>query len=570
MWHPGRAKTRPFRHGATRILPPDPDPPLTEGQEIGGKYRVERLLGEGGMGRVYRTRRIADGAAVAVKVLRRDKQQSDVLARFRQEAAAANAVGHPGIVRVHDFDQTPDGVVYMAMECLDGDSFEDWIDRPGKLREGLVYLEQVCRALDVAHRAGIVHRDIKPANVVLHRTPSGQVEPKILDFGIAKVTRTDQTRIETEAGTVLGTPYYLAPERALGKKLDGRADLYSIGIMLYELLTGMVPFVGESFMAILGQQVQALPLDPRQAAPERTVPDGVARLAMRLLEKDPAARPQSAAEVADALASLMRTEAATIEQGVTGPRKTSGNPDVHTVNLGAVAERPTAAPDEVRSASVSRSSGETEAFGPMMAFSKGESHRTRLETNFEDVPSAVTDAPARGMSRGAVVGISLGVGTAVALLVLAVLRGVTGASAEPAPETTQPAQAEAGAEVLAPAAVESGTVTPAAAGAKDLAAEPEEPAVAEPVPEASDSGTNAAETPPPTPTPAEAEAPEPNSTPDEEPQTKPSSGPRKRGPAKRKPPRNEAPKDPPESKPDPQPEPKPPGGIPSFKEDVYD
>ena len=428
-WRPSGPKTRPFRFGAD--VQPDPDPPLEAGAVVGGRYRIVRLIGEGGMGRVYEAEHLQLPRSAALKLLRADRAGGEQLARFRLEAESASKIGHAGIVQIIDFDSTPDGHVYLAMELLRGESLEDWLSRRGRLAEGLAWLTEFATALDAAHRAGVVHRDVKPANLFVHRKRSGAVQPKVLDFGIAKVSNTDHTRIETQAGTLLGTPYYLAPERALGKPLDPRADLYSLGIILYEMLTGTVPFVDESFMGILAQHCRAPVLDPRQAAPDRPIPDGVAALAMQLLAKDPEQRPGTAAEVASRLAELRTTESAAIDRVQTGPREQS-KPDEDTVHLDALADRPTTAPVDVddrasgpgttptrRGVPKAQTSGPDPAprasssqRGPMMAFASGEAVRTRFETSYTELAAE----PKR--SRGPMVavvaaGVALAVGIAV-------------------------------------------------------------------------------------------------------------------------------------------------------------
>jgi serine/threonine protein kinase len=348
-WRPTGPKTRPFRLGLGGDR--SDDPVLARGVVLGDRYRILGLLGEGGMGRVYEAEPLVagdGGPRVALKILRRERGQSDHLARFRQEAKAASRVGHPSIVQVIELAELPDGTLYMAMERLFGQSFEDWLEAPGRLRDGLAWLAEVGRGLHAAHAAGVMHRDIKPANLFLHvdpRDPGGRVRAKILDFGIAKVVTGDVTHIETQAGTLLGTPYYLAPERALGRSLDARADLYSMGVILYEVLTGLVPFEDESFMGILAQHIRAQPLDPRQAAPDRVLPPGVCLLAMRLLAKDPAQRPADGTAVADELEALLRQEAAAIDAVVTGPRQLAVAGD-ETVQLQDLALRPTAAPTD--------------------------------------------------------------------------------------------------------------------------------------------------------------------------------------------------------------------------------
>ncbi|HET6584525.1 MAG TPA: serine/threonine-protein kinase, partial [Nannocystaceae bacterium] len=337
-----KAATRPFRFGADVV--PEDDPPLPAGTVIGGRYRIVRLLGEGGMGRVYEGQHLDLRHGVAIKILRADRHTAEHVGRFRQEAEAASKIGHPAIVSVSDFGGREDGRAYLVMELLRGESLEAWLEAPGRLRDGLRHLAEVARGLHAAHEAGVVHRDIKPANVFLHHEVGGRIQAKILDFGIAKMQPTDHTAIATAAGTLLGTPYYLAPERALGQPLDPRADLYSLGVILYEMLTGNVPFTDRTFMGVLALHVKVPPLDPRQAAPDRTIPSEVARLAMRLLAKTPQERPRDAAEVAASL-DRMLAEDPGIDSVATGPRELA-NPDAQTQQLDEIAHRPTTAPQD--------------------------------------------------------------------------------------------------------------------------------------------------------------------------------------------------------------------------------
>jgi serine/threonine protein kinase len=318
----GRA-TRPFRFGSENR--PDPDPPLGVGSVIGDRYQILGLLGEGGMGRVYEAQHIVLRRRVALKLLRRDAEaDAENLARFRQEALAASRIGAPEIVEVVDFASHPVAggqQTYMVMELLAGESLEDWMDRNARLDEGLATLASLCDGLAAAHRAAVVHRDIKPANVFLpspDATRANQVRVKILDFGIAKITAGSEG-FQTRQGSLLGTPYYLAPERVMGAELTGAADLYSVGVILYEMLTGNVPFVADSFMGILANHVHTQPLDPRQAAPDRAIPAAVAQLCMRLLDKQPQLRP-SAEQVAEELRSLLARESSSLAIVEIGPR----------------------------------------------------------------------------------------------------------------------------------------------------------------------------------------------------------------------------------------------------------
>lgn len=356
-WRPTGPKTRPFRFGLGHE---NDDPALAVGTLVGDRYRIVGTLGAGGMGRVYEAEPVVRGGTstrVALKILRRERSQGDHLARFRQEAKAAGRVGHPSIVEVLGFAELPDGTVYLAMERLYGQSFEDWLEAPGRLREGLVFLAEVARGLAAAHAVGIVHRDVKPANLFMHVDPELEGAPpraKILDFGIAKAVTRDVTQIETQAGTLLGTPYYLAPERALGRSLDSRADLYSLGVILYEVLTGGVPFEDSTFMGILAQHIRAEPLDPRQAAPDRPLPPGVCMLAMRLLAKDPSQRSPDGNAVADEIEALLQREGALIDAVRTGPRQVAAAGDA-TVQLDDIAQRPTSAPSEASISAAERS-----------------------------------------------------------------------------------------------------------------------------------------------------------------------------------------------------------------------
>lgn len=359
-WAPKGPKTRPFRHGVRTDADADAEQPLRRGTVIADRYRIEGMIGQGGMGRVYAATHLQEGHRVALKLLRTKRSEREQAARLRQEAKAASRIGHRAIVSVLDFDTTPDGLSYLAMELLTGESFEDWLERPGRMLDGVRWLAEAARGLDAAHEAGIVHRDVKPDNVFLHHLPDGTVQPKLLDFGLAKATATDLTQVETQAGTLLGTPYYLAPERALGRPLDPRADLYSLGVMLYETLTGNVPFVDDSFMGILARHIKSQPLDPRQAAPDRALPEDLCLLAMTLLAKDPSDRPASGGAVAALLDRVIDSEADALAKILSGPRDVAG-PSDETTNLDVIAERPTTAPDPSASGSGPRPAIDTSA-----------------------------------------------------------------------------------------------------------------------------------------------------------------------------------------------------------------
>lgn len=288
--------------------PEEADPPLAAGAVIDGRYRVVELIGEGGMGRVYETEHLFLRRRLALKLVRRDAGTGEAAARLLQEAVLAGKVPHATVVPVFDCAALPDGQVYVAMELLRGESLEAALLRPQPAEAALRWLAEVARGLAAAHRAGIVHRDVKPANVFLARGADDSVQPRILDFGIAKLlpglSGEAAEGVQTQAGALLGTPFYMAPERICGETGDARADLYSLGVILYEALTGRVPFSGDGFMEIVGRHLHEAPIDPRQAAPGRKIPDALAELALQLLHKQPDGRPSDGEAVAEALLAI--------------------------------------------------------------------------------------------------------------------------------------------------------------------------------------------------------------------------------------------------------------------------
>src|SRR5258708_385546 len=212
------------------------------GQVVDGKYRLDALLAEGGMGEVYRATHVMLGKTIAIKLIRSAIVASpEIVRRFQREARAATALNHPNIVSVYDLGQTPDGTLYIAMEFIDGPSMKEVIRRNGPLTpwESIDILRQVASALSAAHRKQIVHRDLKSDNLML-ASEGGRKVVKLVDFGIAKTF--DEATQLTAAGYMLGTPHYMSPEQAAGKPVDHRADLYSLGVILCEMITGEVPF----------------------------------------------------------------------------------------------------------------------------------------------------------------------------------------------------------------------------------------------------------------------------------------------------------------------------------------
>jgi eukaryotic-like serine/threonine-protein kinase len=263
---------------------------------LGGRYELGETIGRGGMAEVHRGTDVRLGRDVAVKVLRADlARDASFQARFRREAQAAASLNAPSIVAVYDTGED-DGVPYIVMERVEGRTLREVLEQEGRLlpQRALEVTADVCAALDVAHRAGIVHRDIKPANVML--TPSGQV--KVMDFGIARAAA-DTSVTMTQTAAVLGTAAYLSPEQARGEHVDARSDLYSTGCLLYELVTGAPPFTGDSAVAVAYQHVREDPEPP--SAYDPSLPPEVDAVVLTAMAKSPANRYQSAGEMREDL-----------------------------------------------------------------------------------------------------------------------------------------------------------------------------------------------------------------------------------------------------------------------------
>ncbi len=264
-----------------------------------------RKLGEGGMGVVYLAEHVFIEKRVALKVLSEDfARKPDLVARFMQEAKAASRIGHENIVDITDFGETASGSVFFAMEFLDGKDLAGHIKSDGAMpftrAKGI--MNQICRALGAAHAKGIIHRDMKPENVYLV-TREGRADfVKVLDFGIAKMSALDEggSRL-TRTGMIFGTPEYMSPEQAKGDKPDHRVDIYACGCILYEMLTGDVPFHAETFMGVLTKHMFENPEPPSQRNPTAAIPGDVEAVCMRALAKDRDQRFQTMKEMALAL-----------------------------------------------------------------------------------------------------------------------------------------------------------------------------------------------------------------------------------------------------------------------------
>ncbi len=284
-----------------------PDPMLGETIE---RYRIVRKLGEGGMGSVYAAEHTHINKQVAIKLLRPEiSGNKEALDRFAREARSASEIGHKNIIGIEDFGTLKDGRIFLFMELLDGAPLNELLDQGGLSLDRLLnILIQTGHGLAAAHAKGIVHRDMKPENIFVTYDEHGADVPKLLDFGIAKVSGQDGQNNLTRTGTIFGTPFYMAPEQALGQSVDYRADIYAMGVILYECFTGSVPFQGESFMGILTQHITAEPEDVerRAAATGRTVPAGIAEIIRRAMKKEPSERFVSMDEMVQALVRVYR------------------------------------------------------------------------------------------------------------------------------------------------------------------------------------------------------------------------------------------------------------------------
>ncbi|MBK7863506.1 MAG: serine/threonine protein kinase [Archangiaceae bacterium] len=272
-----------------------------------GHYQLQRLLGEGSMGRVWLAKHVTLGREVAMKVLRPEHAQNTaVINRFFDEARAVNRVSHENIVEIIDFVEERDPArVYCVMEFLEGRSLAETAqDHPLPVSSVLTVMKQLCRALGAAHRVGVVHRDVKPDNVLITRKAGQPLFVKVLDFGVAKLgadlRRAAVTR--TAQGTLLGTPLFMAPEQIVGLEVDARVDVYAVGCLLYWLLAGRLPFESPHFGQLTLQVIKEAPppLPARMQSGER-VPAGLADLAMRCLAKRAEERPHSMEAVLEAL-----------------------------------------------------------------------------------------------------------------------------------------------------------------------------------------------------------------------------------------------------------------------------
>jgi eukaryotic-like serine/threonine-protein kinase len=272
------------------------------GRVFDGKYRLDEGLGGGGMGTVYRATHLLIDRPVALKVLsQRFVGDQTAQQRFRREARAAGRMQHPNAVTVTDFGATDDGYLYIVMELLEGRTLRDLIAHEAPLdpARAVSFMLQACAAVGAAHDAGLIHRDLKPANIFIEQRPNLPAVVKVLDFGVAKFVveeHDDDSNTLTQVGALIGTPRYMSPEQCTGTvALTPSADVYSLGIILYEMLTGATPFSGETHLAIALKQVSELPRPPRDIV--ASIPEALERLILHTLTKNPVERPRNANEL---------------------------------------------------------------------------------------------------------------------------------------------------------------------------------------------------------------------------------------------------------------------------------
>ena len=311
------------------------------GKIIAGRYEVTARIGAGGMGAVYRAKQVGLDRNVGIKVMLREYTQDEkIVKRFKVEALAVSRLNHPNTVRIFDFGQMDSGDLYIAMEFLDGKPLDNLLAQGGPLSVSLALhiIKQVAASLAEAHSKGIVHRDLKPENIFLVSVGNDPYFVKILDFGVAKLKESDQRLgTLTQSGAIFGTPKYMAPEQCRGQEVDGRTDIYAMGVILYHLLTGQTPFSGDSPLAIMLQHVQNDPKPPTMVKPELDIPEEVEEIVMKCLKKNPSERYQSAGEFlaaisgAEAMLGNRYAHVVYVDSSVKEARKKAAKSEVPTV-----------------------------------------------------------------------------------------------------------------------------------------------------------------------------------------------------------------------------------------------
>jgi eukaryotic-like serine/threonine-protein kinase len=307
------------------------------GTEIeNGEYRVLERIGVGGMGSVYKAEQPSMNRLVAIKVLHpRFATRDDLVSRFRREARAMSQLSHPNTARVYKFGQLADGSAYFVMDYMEGTNLAHVVraDGPMEPDRALNIMIQVCAALEEAHRAGIIHRDLKPENIFLTQQGGTADFPKVLDFGLAKVSEKQMGRgsmMLTQQGMIFGTPEFMSPEQSQGDTLDRRSDIYSLGLIAYELLTGKLPFDAEKPLDIMRAHVQEEPIPLNKRTPDRRFPLELEAAIGKAIARHREDRHDSAADFARALRRCLKHP-----MGSTGARRFEGQATTGGASSGA-------------------------------------------------------------------------------------------------------------------------------------------------------------------------------------------------------------------------------------------
>ncbi len=278
------------------------------GQVVADRYHVVKKLGEGGMGQVYLAEHVKMGRRSAIKVMNPSMvHDPDAVARFNREASNASRITHPNVCAIYDFGETPDGLIYLAMEFIEGEPLTDLLEREGALSVGRatgIFL-QTAEALQAAHDLGIVHRDLKPDNIMLSRRKGGGDTVKVVDFGIAKAVGGDEAGQKvTKTGLVVGTPEFMSPEQLSGDTLDGRSDLYSLALVFYRMLSGKLPFEATTVQETMIKRLTDEPTKLAEARPDLSFPAGLQPVLDTALARTPMERYQTVAKFAADIAAV--------------------------------------------------------------------------------------------------------------------------------------------------------------------------------------------------------------------------------------------------------------------------
>ncbi len=310
------------------------------GVTINNRFLITSKIGAGGMGAVYRAKQLGMNRDIAIKVLLRELTENEVvLRRFHLEALAVSKLKHPNTIQIFDFGETEDGLLYIAMELLEGRPLAKVLsdEKQVSVERALHIIEQTAKSLREAHSKGIVHRDLKPDNIFLQAVGEDSDFAKVLDFGVAKVAEGDgQQKTLTKAGSIFGTPKYMSPEQSRGSEIDARSDIYAMGIILYELLTGRVPFNAENPLGILIKHLQEQPPTFGQIRPDLVIPENVERFVHRMLAKQVEQRPQTAEAVIREIEELLKTLPPIFRNVVTRADAEAAGIEIQTLSVTAL------------------------------------------------------------------------------------------------------------------------------------------------------------------------------------------------------------------------------------------